>query len=144
MSDQAKDVLVEMLGVANPEVRSGDPSQWSDQVRYTSVDWVVRAGAEAAFVAEVEAFRRWLLGQRGGWFVLLQDASDLSRFTSFGVFADTGLVGPRPALAERLARVQALCESSLGRTYTVAAAGRETPLKGVERNGDALSPVEVS
>jgi hypothetical protein len=108
---------------------------------YTSVDWVVRAGAEAEFVADVDAFRRWLLEQRGAEsLVLLQATGDPRHFTSFGVFADTGLTAPWPAFVERLARLRARCESTRGRTYTVATAD----LERAHLNHDALEPLEVS
>ena len=126
----------------DPEAQPGRPNERRDEMVYTSVDWVVTPGAEAAFVAEATAFQRWLLGQRAGWFVLLQDERDPRRLTSFGVFADMGLAAPRPAFLERLARVRALCESWRDRTYTVATVAGRVPPQRVELNGDALSPAE--
>lgn len=115
-----------LTSAEDPDVRPGGPGGRRDEVIYTSVEWVVRAGAEAAFVAEATAFRRWLLGQRAGWFVLLQDAHDPRQLTSFGVFADMELPAPRPAFQGHLARLRALCEASRDRTYAVAAVGGET------------------
>jgi hypothetical protein len=111
---------------------------------YTSVDWVVTPGAETAFVAEATAFQRWLLGQRAGWFVLLQDEREPRHLTSFGHFADAGLAAPRPGFLERLTRIRALCESWRDRTYTVATMAGGMPPQGVNLNGDAMSPAEPS
>ena len=76
--------------------------------------------------------------------MLLNDARDPGRFTSFGVFPERRILAPWPAFLERLGRVRALCESSPGHTYAVVTAGHGARLAGVELNGHALSPVAMS
>ena len=82
---------------------------------YTSGRWGVRAGMQDEFVSRWTEFTEWALVSAPGaeHFVLIRDAEDPLRFTSFGAWEDKASVDAwrsSPEFAERLGRCRELCD----------------------------------
>jgi len=100
---------------------------------YTSGDWHVKHGSEAAFVAGWREFAEWTAANIPGntFAKLLQDDADTRHFVSFGPWRDAAAVSAwreHPEFRERVGRLQELLESFVARGMSVAAeVGRPTP-----------------
>jgi hypothetical protein len=88
------------------------------QPAYTLAEWIVRPGAEDAFVEEWTQFSEWLLEHRGAEsFALIKGTQGARHFVSVGVWSGRGSTAPWAAFLERLGKCRALCKQSHSRTY---------------------------
>ena len=97
----------------------------SDQP-YSTGNWTVKAGSEAEFVKQWDAFTKWSAENADGAdsFVLIQSTENPRQFLSFGSWRDMPSMQAwrnRPEFAELFGKCRALCDEMSGDNYTLRA-----------------------